>query len=142
MCIRPSPFSAGDQGAGLLITPESVLLHPGGSVSVLPGLHDGTESKFSAPETTRESPRNHEKVRTSDTILMTVWLGTQARAAVALPARSALCRVRGCMKRWDLSSVGLTAANSPSGLRLLTRSHSACGNGKSLGGGAGPASVL
>lgn len=75
MCIRPSPFSAGDQGAGLLITPESVLLHPGGSVSVLPGLHDGTESKFSAPETARESPRNHEKVRTSDTILMTVCVG-------------------------------------------------------------------
>lgn len=39
-----------DEGPGLLITPETILLRPGGQVEVLEGIHDDRESQFIAPE--------------------------------------------------------------------------------------------
>lgn len=59
----PSPFFAGTAaGPGLLVTPESVLLYPGGRLEVLPGMYDGAESEFSAPEMTLDHEVNVEKV--------------------------------------------------------------------------------
>ena len=56
-------LAAASGGPGLLITPESVLLYPGGTVAVLSGMHDGAESKFRAPETTSDGVNDLEKVQ-------------------------------------------------------------------------------
>lgn len=62
---EPLPLSgsgAKEAGPRLLITPDSVLLYPGGRLEVLSGVHDETKSKFTAPEMSHNSGANVEKV--------------------------------------------------------------------------------
>ena len=67
MALLAPPPPLDPRGADLLITPESVLLYPGGAVSVLRGTHDGS---FRAPEASRETePGPHEKVYRASKII-------------------------------------------------------------------------
>jgi hypothetical protein len=47
---------------GLFITPESILLRPGGQVEVLDGIYDDEQSQFVAPESRFGSQLDKEKV--------------------------------------------------------------------------------
>lgn len=68
----PSPFRAARMGPGdreaegreMLITPESLLLYPGGRLEVLSGVYDSTESQFRAPEMSLHGEHSVEKVYT------------------------------------------------------------------------------
>lgn len=64
-CIRAPPLSgsrAEEGGPRLLITPDSVLLYPGGRLEVLTGVHDEAKSKVTAPEMSHASGADVENV--------------------------------------------------------------------------------
>ena len=54
LCVtRPAPFNTCVQIESkpeLLITPESLLLYPGGRVDILHGMYDDIQSQFKPPE--------------------------------------------------------------------------------------------
>lgn len=62
LVYEPLPFLGGGTGPGLLITPDSVLLYPGGRLEVLSGVHDEAKSKFTSPEVDHDDRVDLEKV--------------------------------------------------------------------------------
>jgi hypothetical protein len=75
---------------GLFITPESILLRPGGQVEVLDGIYDDEQSQFVAPESRFGSQLDKEKVYVYS-------LGASVRAAVDGTETSSLLHLLGAM---------------------------------------------
>ena len=96
------------EGPGLFITPESILLRPGGQVEVLDGIYDDKQSQFVAPESRFGSELDKEKVHcglvhlaTDDVdVLFQVYvysLGASVSAAVDGTETSSLHHLLGAM---------------------------------------------
>jgi hypothetical protein len=74
--VQAAAHVGGAAGRELLITPESLLLYPGGRLEVLPGVHDSAKSQFRAPEMSPHGEQNVEKMHV-------YALGATVRAALA-----------------------------------------------------------